>query len=328
MATLEAEVWVLATGARRDAFTEDIARGHAGFRHVEGDADAVASALHELAPDLIIYPELGMHTDLLPVAALRLAPRQWVGWGHPVTTGLPSIDRYLSCADMEPASAQADYREPLHLLPGIGTRYPSPPPPPRTTRRELGLPSGPLLLVPQSFYKIHPDNDPVYRELLLRHRGLHIALVATGNLSEAARLRARITRGLDSAAKARLLFLPMLPRNDLLRVMSCCDAMLDTLHWSGGNTALDALRAGLPIVTTPGRFMRGRQSLAMLDRLGLADVLATTPHQLVDHVLELIATEALPALRPIITAGYDALVDGNAALVELRARVAESLAIE
>jgi predicted O-linked N-acetylglucosamine transferase (SPINDLY family) len=62
---------------------------------------------------------------------------------------------------------------------------------------------------------------------------------------------------------------------DYLRVNAVCDAMLDTLHWSGGNTSLDAIASGLPIVTLPGRFMRGRQSLAMLGILGLEELVAT-----------------------------------------------------
>ena len=50
--------------------------------------------------------------------------------------------------------------------------------------------------------------------------------------------------------------------------------MLDTLRWSGGNTSLDALAAGLPLVTLPGRFMRGRQSAGMLTITGLDDLIA------------------------------------------------------
>ena len=50
--------------------------------------------------------------------------------------------------------------------------------------------------------------------------------------------------------------------------------MLDTLRWSGGNTSLDALAAGLPLVTLPGRFMRGRQSAGMLTITGLDDLVA------------------------------------------------------
>jgi CRISPR-associated protein Csy1 len=55
-------------------------------------------------------------------------------------------------------------------------------------------------------------------------------------------------------------------------VNASCDVMLDTLHWSGGNTSLDAIASGLPIVTQPGRFMRGRQSAAMLRMVGVGEL--------------------------------------------------------
>jgi predicted O-linked N-acetylglucosamine transferase (SPINDLY family) len=51
--------------------------------------------------------------------------------------------------------------------------------------------------------------------------------------------------------------------------------MLVTRHWSGGNTTLDALACGLPVVTLPGAFMRGRQSAAMLRAVGAAEMIAS-----------------------------------------------------
>jgi predicted O-linked N-acetylglucosamine transferase (SPINDLY family) len=74
--------------------------------------------------------------------------------------------------------------------------------------------------------------------------------------------------------RERLLVLPPVPHDDYLRVNLACDAMLDTLHWSGGNTTLDALACGLPVVTLPGAYMRGRQSAAMLRIVGAADLIA------------------------------------------------------
>ena len=68
--------------------------------------------------------------------------------------------------------------------------------------------------------------------------------------------------------------LPQCGHDDYLRINAVCDAMLDTLRWSGGNTSLDALAAGLPIVTLPGRFMRGRQSAGMLGLAGLDELVA------------------------------------------------------
>jgi len=71
-----------------------------------------------------------------------------------------------------------------------------------------------------------------------------------------------------------MIVLPPFPHDDYLRINLACDAMLDTLHWSGGNTSLDALACGLPVVTLPGAFMRGRQSAAMLRLAGAPELVA------------------------------------------------------
>jgi predicted O-linked N-acetylglucosamine transferase (SPINDLY family) len=51
--------------------------------------------------------------------------------------------------------------------------------------------------------------------------------------------------------------------------------MLDTLRWSGGQTSVDALDCGLPVVTLPGALMRGRQSYGMLKLIGVEELIAT-----------------------------------------------------
>ena len=53
-----------------------------------------------------------------------------------------------------------------------------------------------------------------------------------------------------------------------------CDVFLDAHGWSGGNTTLEALNLDLPIVTTPGKYMRGRHSAAILKQLDLEDSIA------------------------------------------------------
>ncbi len=80
------------------------------------------------------------------------------------------------------------------------------------------------------------------------------------------------SRGLSM--ERHLVFLPYVTHGQYLQVNRLCDVMLDTLHWSGGNTSLDALAMGLPIVTLPGGLMRGRQSFGMLRLLGVEDLVA------------------------------------------------------
>ncbi len=71
-------------------------------------------------PDVIFYPEVGMDPATFALASLHLAPLQVAGWGHPVTTGLPSMNLFLSGEYLEGPAAELHYREKLVRLPGTG----------------------------------------------------------------------------------------------------------------------------------------------------------------------------------------------------------------
>jgi predicted O-linked N-acetylglucosamine transferase (SPINDLY family) len=58
--------------------------------------------------------------------------------------------------------------------------------------------------------------------------------------------------------------------------MKCADAYLDTIGFSGFNTAMQAVECGLPIVAREGRFMRGRLASGILKRMGLSELVATS----------------------------------------------------
>ena len=128
--------------------------------------------------------------------------------------------------------------------------------------------------------------------LIAAEIGLFVALFFAGNHvahtdAFAGRLaQAFAARGLD--IHERTIFLkPGMAHPTYLRLNELCDVMLDTLHWSGGNTSLDALASGLPVVTLPGEFMRGRQSKAMLEILGLDELVAADRHAYVEKAVAL-----------------------------------------
>ena len=238
----------------------------------------VAPAIRADGLDVLVYPELGMDHTSFALAALRLAPRQVAGWGHPVTSGHATIDAFVSCDAMEPAGADAHYAERLHRLPGIGTRYRQPALPDRAPRARYGLPDGcTLLLCPQSLFKVHPDSDALFARVLAANPQAALVMFDGRHPRVTERFMRRITRAFDAhgiSARERLHMLPAVAHDDYLRVNLACDAMLDTLHWSGGNTSLDAIACGLPVVTLPGSFMRGRQSAAMLRLAGVPELIA------------------------------------------------------
>lgn len=253
--------------------TREIAAASDTFRHCRGmGLQELARAVAEDELDVLVYPELGMHAATFALASMRLAPVQACAWGHPVTSGHANVDHYLSVAAMEPEGAQASYTERLHLLPGLGTRYPVPRAAPADAAA-LGLPAGRhLYLVPQSLFKIHPDNDALFAGVLAADPEGHLVVFEARQPAVTQAWLERLARALETPverARERVAVLPYMPHERFLQVNAACDVMLDTLHWSGGNTSLDALAAGLPVVTSPGRFMRGRQSAAMAAMLGL-----------------------------------------------------------
>jgi CRISPR-associated protein Csy1 len=257
-------------------------RSRADVFRAFGGSDArpsiVAPVVRDDALDVLVYPELGMDVTSFALAALRLAPRQLAAWGHPVTTGHRTIDGFLSCEAMEPPDAQSQYTEKLMLLPGLGTSYQRPDVPLGAERAPFGLPDDRVLfLCPQSLFKIHPDNDALFADLLAANARAMLVLFAGRHPAITDQFMRRLERRCAErglAVRERTRVLPPLQHADYLRVNLACDAMADTLHWSGGNTSLDALACGLPIVTLPGAHMRGRQSAGMLTLLDATETIA------------------------------------------------------
>lgn len=272
------EVFAYYTGHVKDEFSDALAGEVEHHRHILGTAAQVADVVLADRLDVLVHPDVGMNTASYLLAGMRLAPVQCAGWGHPVTTGQANIDYFLTCGEMEPEGAEAHYTESLVRLPGIGTRYARPEGMSARSRGELGLPpSGTLYLCPQSLFKIHPDNDRLFAGVLAADPQGTLVFFRDHDEPLTGSYRERLFRALASQGlqgESRTVFLPRMEHGDYLRVNALCDAMLDTLHWSGGNTSLDAFAAGLPLVTLPGRFMRGRQSLAMLRLAGLGELVA------------------------------------------------------
>jgi CRISPR-associated protein Csy1 len=279
-------VCALFTAGAPDERTETFARGSDAFVSLPGTAEEVARTAKSLDLDILVLPDAGISVWGQLLVNLRLAPVQCAAWGQPATTGGVFVDYFLSCADMEPEGGAAHYREELVLLPGLGTRYRTPPRIENATRERFGLPAGKrIYLCPQALYKIHPETDSLFLDLLARDDDAILVFFAATTSGQRQAFVERLQRGMKArglAPRQQIKMLPSMSHDDFRRVMTISDVMLDTLHWSGGNTSLDALVSGLPIVTLEGRFMRGRQSAAMLRTVGVEELIARDAQQYVD----------------------------------------------
>ena len=308
------ETCVVYTGTTPDALTDEMQARAWRFVRVNRDALSVARAVLDLAPDIVIHPEVGMHSETYLLTAMRLAPVQCAAWGHPVTTGSAFIDAYFSCAAMEPPDAAAHYRERLVLLPGIGTRYRRPSPPPLRPRAHWKLPAdGTMYLCPQSLFKVHPDNDALLLDILAQDAEGFVVFFQDASRANTLALANRLMTGMERRGipqRRQIKFLPRMPPEAFRAVAASADVVLDTVHWSGGNTSLDVLSTGTPIVTLPGPYMRGRQSAAMLTLIGVPELIAQDRADYVRLALRIAHDRAYrEVLRQRILAGGDALFD-------------------
>jgi protein O-GlcNAc transferase len=269
------EIHLYHTGALKDAETEwarnRVDRFVQGPKPVKGWLDE----LNHDQPDILFYPELGMEPTACALAALRLAPVQVASWGHPVTTGFPNIDIYLSGELIEGPQAEHHYREKLVRLPGTGVctessglrsqPWDGPTRPPDVVR----------FAVCQQPIKFDPADDGLFAQIAKEVGACEFWLASPLKLQwAAARLQHRLAgvfrdAGLDPTAHLRLV--PWLPREQFLGFLDEMDVYLDCPGFSGYTTAWQAVHRGMPVVTLEGNFLRQRLAAGLLRQIGVTE---------------------------------------------------------
>lgn len=277
-----------------DAYSRFI-RQHAARSIVVPQELAAARGLIEAQRlDILFYQDIGMEPFGYFLAYSRLAPVQCVSFGHPDTSGIPTIDWFVSGDHYETPGASAHYSERLFQLRNVGSLayYYRPQLPEAPKRRsEFGLADGtPIYICPQNLFKFHPDMDDLIAAILHRDpRGR--VVVIEGKIGYWSELMRRRWDASMADVLERVIFLPRMPATDYLNLIALADVMLDTVHFNGMNTSLEAFSVGTPVVTLPGEFQRGRHTQAMYRRMGLVDCIAGSAADYVDIAVRL-GTEA------------------------------------
>ncbi|MGB8076877.1 MAG: tetratricopeptide repeat protein, partial [Gallionella sp.] len=299
------EVVLYSTGDLEDEETElakalsDIWKD---FRTVTG----LNGWLNEIAsdqPDVILYPEIGMDLMTLRLASRRLAPLQVASWGHPITTGLPTIDLYLSGELLESPEAATHYSEQLVRLPGTGcctAPINISPEPITELSAELARRHGTCFIIPQMPFKFDPADDALFAEIAAAVGDSTFILFSDAQFSWITQqLIARLNRefrerNMDPAK--HLLVIPWLPREKFYALLDLCDIYLDCPSFSGYTTAWQAIHRGLPVVTLEGRFMRQRLAAGLLRKTGITETIAASKEHYVAIATRL-AAECRDPLR-------------------------------
>lgn len=235
------------------------------FDRLPRDLAAARAILAAAQLDILYYTDIGMEPLTYFLAFARLAPIQCVTWGHPVTTGIPTIDYFISGAMIEAQGAQEFYTErliELDAMPDVAV-----PDAPRDVTK------GPVFLCPQSLFKLHPDFDSLIGRILTQCPGTEMAVLAGNHAEWEHALRLRWANTIPAVAD-RIRFVPRRARDEFTGLLASARVSLDTPHFCGGLTSLETLATGVPVVTLPSRFVRARLTSGLYSIMGMDDLVA------------------------------------------------------
>ena len=279
----------------------------------------VARMVKESQLDLLVYADIGMNLLTYQLGAMRLAPVQAVLVGHGTSTGLTTLDYYVS-GDHEADDAQSHYTEELVRLPHAGAaQLPPVQNNHKLTRSQFGIPEDAVLFISCANGLKHPaSRDALFVELLQRAPKAYVLLKP---FISPAMVDARLQSRMESAAAAAgvadrfKVIGPLQDAGDLMALLQLADVQLDTYPYGGWTTNLEALYYGLPVVTQQGNLARSRWGAGLLSAMGISEGIAQNEREFVDWAVRF-ALE--PRLRAQVSQKIEerapkVLFDGEAA---------------
>jgi len=233
----------------------------------------VAALLRE--HDIDIAVDLMGHTEgsRLAIFAHRAAPLQVNYFGYPGTSGADFIDYLIADRTVITTENRSGFHERIVTLPDCYLPFDPAAIATGQTRAALGLPENGFVFCNfNASYKITPDIFAIWMRLLTQVENSVLWLYA-GPAAQAHLRREAEAREIDPA---RLVFAAPVERAAHVARLRCADLFLDTLPYNAHNTAIEALAAGLPLVTCSGRSFAARVATSVLDAAGLPELVTAS----------------------------------------------------
>ncbi|MDB4946423.1 MAG: hypothetical protein JWP97_5957 [Labilithrix sp.] len=254
-------------------------------RRIEADAehfvdlaalDEEACAARIRADGIDVLVDLMGHTSRsrFRIFAYRPAPLQATYMGFAGTLGADCIDYQIVDRTIVPPELAPFFTERLAYLPDtyMVTDDEQAIEQNALTRASCGLPDEAVVFAcfnaPQ---KIEPEVFTSWTRIMSRVPGSVLWLL---DMPEEARENLRAFAAERGVAGERLVFAPRWRKSVHLARLRLADLALDTFYFGAHTTAVDALWAGLPVVTCPGATFASRVGASVLGAMGLADLVA------------------------------------------------------
>ena len=234
--------------------------------------------------DLVFYPDIGMSTDLYFLTFIRFAKYQITSWGHPVSTGNPNIDFFISSSKSEIKNAQSHYSEKLIFLDHMLYYYK---PETSLTLNSDSMNNQNIYSCPQTLFKIHPDFDQMIKQILVKDKKAKIYFIKDSNKTLFNKLITRFKKTIGSDMD-RIIFNETMSVEKYLNLCGSSSVLLDPIIYGGGNSFYESMIYGTPTVTLPTNYLKNRLTLGAYNQMEIEDApIVNSPEQYVDKAVEI-----------------------------------------
>ena len=287
-------------GGREDELTARFRRAATDWRLIAGLTDEAVSRQIVADGIDILFDLSGLTAQGRPLAFARKPAPVQIAWvGYPATTGMPTMDYILADHHQVPAGAEKQYSERVIRLPDSYVTF-APPPDSPPLADLPALRNGFVTFGSfNGLKKISPQVVAVWSRIVAHVPDARLLIKAPALEGAGVRRRYRDLFAAFGVESSRLTFLgatsPRLHRSSMAEV----DIALDSFPYSGGQTTLEVLWMGLPVITCPGETFASRHSLGYLSTLGLGELIATDINHYVALAVEL--ASSLPRLVALRT---------------------------
>lgn len=268
------QVFAYSAGQVNDWVTNEI-RTACTFRDVATlDDAALAGQIRADGIDILI--DLSGHTagSRLTAFAHRPAPVMASWLGYFATTGLPCIDAILLDEWHAPQGSEAQFVESLVRLPSRFCYQPVPWMPEASTALPASARGHITFGSFNNTAKLNPGVLDTWARLLLAVPDARLVLKWRTFNDDAYKRQIIQSFELRGVPASRLELRGPSFHADMLREYSEIDIALDPFPFTGGLTSCEALWMGVPIVTWPQSRVVSRQTLALLNLIGLPELSA------------------------------------------------------
>ena len=286
--------------------------------------------------DILVYCDIGMQAETYFLAHSRFAPIQMNTWGHSETSGIDTLDYYVSSKWYEIDSAQDHYSEKLLAHDSLCTFYY-----PHIyhsmyegrDKSLLLLENEKYLLFPHYLHKISAIDLQIFKKILqLTGPSLKIAFIdgnsgALDNKPHREKILAEL-----AAYEDRIFISSNLKTGNFYDLIKRSYLVLDCFPHGSCNAALECFYFNKLLITLPSAYLRGRFAQGFYRKMGITDCIVTSPEKYVEKVLELLNNESykdslemkISSNKHVLFCDVDTISDWNKMLYELQPNMVQN----